>query len=177
MPRDSSATFRSCSVRRGVSDPSGCSNQRPSTSVWSASIGASELVGSRPVASERRHESTIVGRSPAVAPGGSSGPSAPSANRRSQLPCSCRARLSRSVPDPRATHCDVMALRAYSSRPCWTFPRARPFLVRAFRPLPGCRAADSSCQPRRRFRVAGMGIPRARDDAGRGRRGAASGSP
>jgi hypothetical protein len=49
--------------------------------------------------------------SPAVAPGGSSRPSAPSASRRSQLFCSCRARLIGSVSAPTAGHCDGMAPR------------------------------------------------------------------
>ena len=79
------------------------------TTAPSASIGASKSVGSRPVASDRRHDSTIVGRTPGVVPGGSSGPSAPSASRRSQLLCSSRARLSGSVSAPMAGHRDDMA--------------------------------------------------------------------
>jgi hypothetical protein len=68
------------------------------------------LVGSRSVANERRHDSTIVGRNPAVASGESSKPSPPSASRRSQLLCNCRARLSGSVSAATSAYCDTMAL-------------------------------------------------------------------
>ena len=114
--RDSSASPPSCAASTCASWPSGCSSQRSRTSDGSASIGGTNSVGSRPVASERRHDSTIVGRNPAVASGGSSAPSTPSASRRSQLLRSCRARTSGSVSAPRASHGDGIALRAYPSR-------------------------------------------------------------
>src|SRR3954454_11002598 len=60
------------------------------------------------MANTRRHDSTIIGRIPAVARGGSSGSSAPPTRRLSQLLWICRARARRSVPASTASQGDGM---------------------------------------------------------------------